>query len=40
MVCIETANAVSNAITLAPGGQYTMEAHIFVQDFAAGYSAE
>jgi glucose-6-phosphate 1-epimerase len=35
MTCIETANAVSDAVTLAPGGQHTMEAHLFVQEFAA-----
>jgi len=40
MTCIETANVASNAITLPPGQQYLMEAHIFVQEFAAGYSAE
>ena len=40
MTCIETANANINAITLAPGQQHTMEAHIFVQEFAAGYTAE
>jgi|GEM_PF-4196151 len=40
MVCIETANAATNAITLPPGEQHTMEAHITTQDFAPGYSAE
>jgi glucose-6-phosphate 1-epimerase len=40
MVCIETANVAANAITLAPGQQHTMEAHIFVQKFVTGYSAE
>jgi len=40
MTCIETANAATNAITLAPGEQHTMQAHIYVQEFAAGYSAE
>jgi glucose-6-phosphate 1-epimerase len=40
MVCIETANVGPNAITLAPGAQHTMETHIFVQEFAAGYSAQ
>jgi glucose-6-phosphate 1-epimerase len=40
MTCIETANAAANAITLAPGEQHAMEAHIFVQEFAEGYSAE
>jgi glucose-6-phosphate 1-epimerase len=40
MTCIETANVASNAITLAPGEQHTMEAHIFIQDFAEGHSAE
>jgi glucose-6-phosphate 1-epimerase len=40
MTCIETANAAANAITLAPGEQHAMEAHIFVQQFAEGYSAE
>jgi len=38
MVCIETANVGPNAITLAPGEQHTMEAHLFVQEFAAGYT--
>jgi glucose-6-phosphate 1-epimerase len=40
MVCIETANVGPNAITLASGEQHTMEAHLYVQQFAAGYSAE
>jgi glucose-6-phosphate 1-epimerase len=40
MTCIETANAATNAITLAPGEQHIMEAHIFVQEFAPGCSAE
>jgi glucose-6-phosphate 1-epimerase len=40
MTCIETANIAANAITLAPGQQHSMEAHIFVQEFAAGYSVE
>ena len=40
MTCIETANVASNAITLAPGQQHLMEAHISVQEFAPGYSAE
>jgi glucose-6-phosphate 1-epimerase len=40
MTCIETANVASNAITLAPGQQHLMEAHIFAQEFAQGYSAE
>lgn len=40
MACIETANANANAIALAPGEHHAMEAHIFVQTFAAGYSAE
>jgi glucose-6-phosphate 1-epimerase len=34
MVCVETANAVSDAMTLAPGGHHTMEARIHVQNFA------
>lgn len=38
MVCVETANVATNAITLAPNEQHTMEAHIFVQQFAAGYA--
>jgi glucose-6-phosphate 1-epimerase len=38
MVCIETANVATNAITLASGAHHSMEAHIFVQQFAAGYS--
>jgi glucose-6-phosphate 1-epimerase len=33
MTCIETANALSDAITLAAGEHRTMEANIFVQDF-------
>lgn len=37
IVCIETANVASNAITLACGEHHTMEAHIFVQQFASGY---
>jgi glucose-6-phosphate 1-epimerase len=40
MICIETANITTNAITLAPGQQHAMEAHIFVQEFAEGYTAE
>jgi glucose-6-phosphate 1-epimerase len=40
MVCIETANVATNAITLPTGEQHTMEAHLYTQDFAAGYSAE
>ena len=39
MVCIETANVATNAINLASGAHHTMEAHIFVQQFAAGYTA-
>jgi len=38
MVCIETANVATNAITLATGEHHTMEAHLFVQEFAAGYT--
>jgi glucose-6-phosphate 1-epimerase len=34
MTCIETANVASDAITLAAGERHTMEAHIFVQEFA------
>jgi glucose-6-phosphate 1-epimerase len=40
MVCIETANVGPNAITLANGEHHTMEAHLFVQEFAAGYTAQ
>ena len=40
MLCIETANVTTNAITLASGDHHCMEAHIFVQQFAAGYTAE
>ena len=40
MVCIETANVATNAITLASGEHHTMEAHIFAQHFAVGYNAE
>ena len=39
MVCVETANVATDAITLAPNEHHTMEAHIFVQQFAAGYTA-
>lgn len=38
MVCIETANVGPNAITLASGEHHTMEAHLFVQEFAPGYT--
>ena len=38
MVCIETANVATNAITLPSGEQHTMEAHLFVQEFAPGYT--
>ena len=40
MTCIETANVGPNAITLAPGQQHAMEAHLFVQTFAAGFTPE
>jgi len=40
MVCVETANVATNAVTLNSGEHHTMEAHIFVQQFAAGYTAE
>lgn len=40
MVCIETANVATDAITLAAGEKHTLEAHIFTQDFAQGYAAE
>jgi glucose-6-phosphate 1-epimerase len=40
MVCIETANVATNAITLPTGEHHSMEAHIYTQEFAAGYSAE
>jgi glucose-6-phosphate 1-epimerase len=40
MVCIETANVATNAITLASGEHHTMQAHIFVQQFAAGYTPQ
>jgi len=33
MTCIETANAVDDRITLAPGAHHTMQARIFVQRF-------
>jgi glucose-6-phosphate 1-epimerase len=33
MTCIETANAAENAVTLAPGGQHTMQATISVNEF-------
>lgn len=32
MTCVETANAVENAITLAPGEAHTMEAHIRIEE--------
>jgi glucose-6-phosphate 1-epimerase len=32
MTCIETANAADNALTLQPGAQHTMQAHITVQE--------
>jgi glucose-6-phosphate 1-epimerase len=35
MTCIETANVAENAVTLEPGKQHTMEAHLFVQEFVA-----
>jgi glucose-6-phosphate 1-epimerase len=35
MTCIETANALEDAITLEPGKHHTMEAHLFVQHFAS-----
>jgi glucose-6-phosphate 1-epimerase len=38
MVCIETANVGPNAVTLAGGEHHTMEAHLFVQEFAPGYT--
>lgn len=34
MVCIETANALENAISLGPGEQHTMTAHIKVEQWA------
>lgn len=37
MVCIETANVATNAITLAPGEKHTLRAHIFVQNFAPAF---
>ncbi|MGA8937858.1 MAG: D-hexose-6-phosphate mutarotase [Acidobacteriaceae bacterium] len=40
LVCIETANVGKDAITLAPGEQHILEAHIFAQGFAPGYCAE
>jgi len=40
MVCVETANVGPNAITLASGEHHTMEAHLYVQEFATGYTAE
>jgi glucose-6-phosphate 1-epimerase len=33
MVCVETANALTDAITLPPGGHHTMEARIHAQHF-------
>jgi glucose-6-phosphate 1-epimerase len=39
MVCIETANVATDSITLNSGEHHTMEAHIFTQQFAAGYTA-
>jgi glucose-6-phosphate 1-epimerase len=40
MVCIETANVGANSIHLAGGEHHTVEAHIFVQQFAAGYTPQ
>jgi glucose-6-phosphate 1-epimerase len=40
LTCVETANVATNTITLAPGQQHSMQAHIFVQEFAEGYNAE
>ena len=40
MVCVETANVGPNANTLASGEHHTMEAHLYVQEFATGYTAE
>lgn len=40
MVCIETANLGPNAITLAPGAQHILEAHIYVQQFAPGVATD
>ena len=40
MICIETANVATNAITLPPGQRHLLQAHIFVQDFSPGYSPE
>jgi len=40
MLCIETANVASDAITLNSGEHQKMGAHIFTQQFAAGYTAE
>ena len=40
MVCIETANVGNNSIHLASGEHHTVEAHIFVQQFAAGYTPQ
>lgn len=31
MVCVETANAIENTVTLAPGEQHTMQAHVTVK---------
>lgn len=40
MVCIETANVATNAITLPPGEQHLLQSHIFVEDFSPSYSPE
>jgi len=34
MTCIETANAVENAITLAPRSAHTMEAHLRIEELS------
>jgi glucose-6-phosphate 1-epimerase len=35
MLCVETVNAAANAITLAPNGTHTMQAHITVEPVAS-----
>jgi glucose-6-phosphate 1-epimerase len=40
MTCIETVNAMDNAITLAPGGAHTMESHITVGPLGAEIPTE
>ncbi|MGA7158456.1 MAG: D-hexose-6-phosphate mutarotase [Acidobacteriaceae bacterium] len=40
MVCIETANVATDAITLGPGEKHILEAHIFAQNFAPAFCSK